>query len=279
MVIVGVGLVGGSLALAARERGLAAEIVGVGRSAENLDKALALKVIDRHTFRMDEALEGADLVVLAVPVGSLLRLAEEMAPHLAPGTIVTDVGSVKGDCVARIEGVMPPGVHFVGGHPIAGREKAGVEAATANLFAEARCILTPTARTPEEPLRAIQTLWEAVGARVSRMDPETHDRIFAAVSHLPHVIAYALVNTLLALEEEDAGVIGYAAGGFRDFTRIAGSHPEMWRDICLLNREPLLRMIGRYQEVLGRLKDAIEREDGETLLVEFARAREVREKL
>jgi prephenate dehydrogenase len=189
MVVIGVGLIGGSLALDCRKLGLVSDVVGVGRNPENLDRAVSLKVIDRFTHDATEAVRGADLVVLATPVGRLLSLAEELAPHLSPGTLVTDVGSVKGRWVDAIERVMPPGVDFVGGHPVAGREKSGVEAASLDLFRGARCIVTPTARTSPDALSKIEALWSRVGATVIRMDPDRHDQIFAAVSHLPHVAA------------------------------------------------------------------------------------------
>lgn len=279
MVIVGVGLIGGSLAIVCREKGLVTEIVGVGRNRENLEKARELGVVDRFTTRLDEAVADADIVILATPVGSLLQLVKTMACNLSPGTLVTDVGSVKGRWVERIEEALGAGCHFVGGHPIAGREKSGVEAAHAKLFLGARCILTPTPKTDPAALSRIQEMWEVAGAEVVTMDPEQHDRIFAAVSHLPHVAAFALVNTLQSLDHEEKGLIRYAAGGFKDFTRIAGSHPEMWRDICLLNRDPLLKTIEQYEATLSRIKGYIQQGDGESLMKEFALAKEVREKL
>ncbi|MBI5198261.1 MAG: prephenate dehydrogenase/arogenate dehydrogenase family protein [Nitrospirae bacterium] len=278
MVIVGVGLIGGSLALIAREKGAVSEIVGVGRNPENLEKAVRLGVIDRFTLRLEEAVSGADLIVLATPVGSLLRLAKEIGPHLPEGALVTDVGSVKGKWVERIDRVIPSGRFFVGGHPIAGREQSGVDAAHPQLFIGARCILTPTPHTDAGALSKVEKLWELAGAQVVRMDPEQHDRVFAAVSHLPHVVAYALVNTLQLMDREEK-LIAYAAGGFKDFTRIAASHPEMWRDICLLNREPLLKAVGQYETALSRIKGYIHEGNGEALYREFAQAKEVREKL
>lgn len=278
MVIAGVGLIGGSLALICREKGIVSEIIGVGRGEKNLQEAVALNVIDSYTFKIEEAVKGADFIVLATPVTSLIRLAGEMSPYLSPGVIVTDVGSVKGP-VVQIEELLPPDAHFVGGHPIAGKEKSGVKAASRQIFQGAKCILTPTGKTDPESLNTVQAMWEMTGALVIHMDPAKHDWIFAAVSHLPHIVAYALVNTLLDLEKTEDGVISYSAGGFRDFTRIAASHPEMWRDICLMNRENIIKMLERYEESIGRLKSLIESADGDALCREFERAKQVREKL
>ncbi len=278
MVIIGVGLIGGSLALACREKGIVSEITGVGRSEKNLREAVALKAIDAYSFKAEDAVRGADLIILATPVRSLIRLAAEIAPHLTPGAIVTDVGSVKGPLI-EIEEILPAGTYFVAGHPVAGKEKAGVNAATPQLFQDAKCILTPTSKTNPEAVDTVQKMWEIAGARVMRMTPEAHDHVFAAVSHLPHVVAYALVNTLLELEKESDGLISYSAGGFRDFTRIAASHPEMWRDICLMNRDNVLDMLERYERSIARLKSLIQSDDAEGLYGAFETARQVREKL
>lgn len=278
MVIAGVGLIGGSLALVCKEKGIVSEIIGVGRSEGNLRDAVNLKAIDSYTSKIEDAVKGADIIVLATPVSSLIRLAKEMAPYLSPGAIVTDVGSVKG-FVIEIEKIIPSNTFFVGGHPIAGKEKSGVKAASPGIFHGSRCILTPTPKTNPDALSIIQSMWELSGARVICMEPERHDLIFAAVSHLPHVISYALVNTLLDLEKEEEGVISYSAGGFRDFTRIAASHPEMWRDICLMNRENIIRMLERYEKSVERLKSLIIKGDADGLLAEFDRAKRVREKL
>jgi len=278
MVIAGVGLIGGSLALVCKEKGIVSEIIGVGRSEGNLRDAVNLKAIDSYTSKIEDAVKGADIIVLATPVSSLIRLAKEMAPYLSPGAIVTDVGSVKGS-VIEIEKIIPSNTFFVGGHPIAGKEKSGVKAASPGIFHGSRCILTPTPKTNPDALSIIQSMWELSGARVICMEPERHDLIFAAVSHLPHVISYALVNTLLDLEKEEEGVISYSAGGFRDFTRIAASHPEMWRDICLMNRENIIRMLERYEKSVERLKSLIMKGDADGLFAEFDRAKRVREKL
>lgn len=278
MVIAGVGLIGGSLALVCREKGIVSEIVGVGRGEQNLKEALALKVIDSYTFKLEEAVKGADIIVLATPVTTLIRLAREMSPYLEPGAIVTDVGSVKGP-VLEIEEILPPSVHFIGAHPIAGKEKSGVAAASKDIFQGAKCIITPTSNTNKDALDIIDSLWKAAGSNVIKMDPARHDIIFSAVSHLPHVVAYALVNTLLDLEKTEDKLISYSAGGFRDFTRIAASHPEMWRDICIMNRDNIINMLEKFEESVGRLKSFIKNEDGDALYREFERARGVREKL
>ncbi|MEK6583920.1 MAG: prephenate dehydrogenase/arogenate dehydrogenase family protein [Nitrospirota bacterium] len=278
MVIIGVGLIGGSLALVCREKGIVSEVIGVGRSEKNLQDAIALKAIDSYTFKAEDAVKGADIIVLAAPVRSIIRLAREIAPHLKAGAIVTDVGSVKGP-LTEIEDILPQCTYFVAGHPIAGKEKSGVTAAFSQLFQNSKCILTPTANTNRDAVNTVQSMWEAAGAKVLLMDPEAHDRIFAAVSHLPHVIAYALVNTLLELENESDGIISYAAGGFRDFTRIAASHPEMWRDICLMNKHNILEMLERYERSIAKIKLLIRSDDADGLYNEFERARQVREKL
>ncbi len=278
MVVVGVGLIGGSLALACREKGIVSEIVGVGRGEGNLRDAVALNIIDKYTSKIEEAVKGADIIILATPVKSLVRLAGEIGPYLSPGAIVTDVGSVKGS-VVRIEDILPSAVHFIGAHPIAGKERSGVREASSGIFKGAKCILTPTAKTNPEALHAVQSMWEATGARVIQMDPAKHDLIFAAVSHLPHIVAYAIVNTLLDLERTEKGVISYSAGGFRDFTRIAASHPEMWRDICLMNRENIIGMLEQFEGSIARLKSLIQSDDAEGLYREFERAKQVREKL
>ncbi len=278
MTILGVGLLGGSLALACKKRGLVGEICGVGRGRANLDKALALGAVDTVARDPADGARGADLVVLATPVGSFVPLVKTIARVLRPGVIVTDVGSVKGDLVREMEDLMPPGARFVGGHPIAGSERFGVEAASPSLFEGAQCVLTPTSRTDGQACARVKTLWEEVGSLVVEMDPGAHDRVFAAVSHLPHVVAYALVEAVLGRPGgEQLGA--FAAGGFRDVTRVASSHPELWRDICLRNREALLQEMEGFQAALGRLRAAIAERDGEDLFRRFEAARREREKL
>ncbi len=279
LTIIGVGLIGGSLARVCRKKGLADELVGVGRGRKNLELAVELGVIDRWSHQVEEGVDGADGVVLATPMGTIIPLAERMAPHIEAGCLVTDVGSTKASVVEPLERLLQPSAAFVGGHPIAGTEKSGVEASFESLFEGFRCILTPTDRTDTEALARVQSLWEACGMSVVCMDPDTHDTLMAGVSHLPHRVAYALINTVTGLSSNDHDAVAYSAGGFRDFTRIAASDPTMWRDICLANREPLLAMIDRFSGSLAELREAIEGADGEALQELFAAARRIREGL
>ncbi len=274
--IIGVGLIGGSLAKVLKARKLAGEIVGAGRGRSTLDKAIKLGVIDRASNGAAKAVEGADLVVLASPVGSFEAIAREIAPRIKPGAIVTDVGSVKGELTRKIEAILPPGVHFVPGHPIAGKEKSGVEEATETLFQGAKCILTPTKKTDPRAVETIQALWTIAGAKVVTMNPETHDHVFAAVSHLPHVAAYSMVCTVAGLHAGKDNYLTFTGGGFRDFTRIAESSPEMWRDICLANSHNIVEMIERYQFALNKIKKAIHREDGRRIEKFFQQASDAR---
>ncbi len=276
MAVIGVGLIGGSLALALRRRRLVGEIVGVGRGTKNLALARRLAIIDRATTDPAEGVRNADLVVLATPVGALAEVAKAISHALAPGAVVTDVGSVKASVVRDVEPLLPPHAHFVAAHPIAGTEESGAGAASAALFERSRCILTPTPRTDPGALRKVRSMWRAVGAEVIAMDAAEHDRILAVVSHLPHAVAYALVNAVTATQ---ADALAYAGGGFRDFTRIAASHPEMWRDIMMANREGILSGIDATIEELARLRRLIEREDGEALVEAFQRARVTRRSL
>ncbi len=279
LTIIGVGLIGGSLARVCRKKGLADELVGVGRGRKNLELAVELGVIDRWSHQVEEGVDGADGVVLATPMGTIIPLAERMAPHIEAGCLVTDVGSTKASVVEPLERLLQPSAAFVGGHPIAGTEKSGVEASFESLFEGFRCILTPTDRTDTEALARVQSLWEACGMSVVCMDPDTHDTLMAGVSHLPHMVAYALIHTVTGLSCNDHDAVAYSAGGFRDFTRIAASDPTMWRDICLANRKPLLAMIDRFSGSLDELREAIEGADGEALQELFAAARRIREGL
>ncbi len=279
LTIIGVGLIGGSLARVCRKKGLADELVGVGRGRKNLELAVELGVIDRWSHQVEEGVDGADGVVLATPMGTIIPLAERMAPHIEAGCLVTDVGSTKASVVEPLERLLQPTAAFVGGHPIAGTEKSGVEASFEALFEGFRCILTPTDRTDTEALARVQSLWEACGMSVVCMGPDTHDTLMAGVSPLPHMVAYALINTVTGLSSNDHDAVAYSAGGFRDFTRIAASDPTMWRDICLANREPLLAMIDRFSGSLAELREAIEGADGEALQELFVVARRIREGL
>jgi prephenate dehydrogenase len=274
--IIGVGLIGGSLARVLKEKGLAREITGAGRSRETLELALKLGVIGHMGQGMRHAVENADLVVLASPVGTFEAVAGEIGPHLKKGAILTDVGSVKGNLVRAVEALLPAGVSYVPGHPIAGKEKHGVSEASGTLFQGAKCILTPTDKTDRQALETVQALWQAAGANVVLMNPDVHDHIFSAVSHLPHAAAYAMVNTVAEFNEGTENYITFSGAGFRDFTRIAASSPEMWRDICLLNGPNLVEMIERYQVSLNSIKKAIKHKDGGKLEKMFRTASALR---
>jgi len=285
-VIVGVGLIGGSIGMAARKNRLSDTVVGIDPLEDELKKALARKAIDEYAADpriIKTAVKGADLVVLAAPVGRLETAARELASLISETAVITDVGSVKGPLVARLEALFSPDSpgrsRFVGGHPIAGRETSGVGAASADLLAGALCILTPTARTSPDAFETVRRFWEGVGSRTVSMDPDAHDRILSVVSHLPHLVAYALVNTVLELQSKNGDLLSYSGGGFKDFTRIAASSPEMWRDICLFNRENLLAVIEAFENILDRFKRLMVEGNAEGLRREFEQARSVKEKL
>ena len=280
--IIGVGLIGGSLGMILRRKTLADHVVGVGRRVENLKTAVALGAIDRYVADPQEGVRGADLVVLATPVDTYERHLREWAHCLAPGAIVSDVGSVKGTLVERSEAIMPAGVHFVGAHPIAGKEKTGVAAGSDQLFKGARCILTPTTRTDPAALDRVRQLWEEAGSIVLLMDPHLHDQILGAVSHLPHVAAFALMNALAELRDQQVPALdlaGHSGGGLRDTTRIAASSPEMWRDIFLWNRDNVVSYIDRYARALEELKQLIKAEDAAGIEKLLERAKGERDKL
>jgi prephenate dehydrogenase len=272
--VIGVGLIGGSFALALKSANACGRVVGIGRSAANLRLALDSGLID--SIAADAS--GADLVLVATPVAQTPQVLASLAPQLKPSAIVTDAGSTKRDVVAAARAALGAKLRqFVPAHPIAGAEKSGAAAASADLFRGKRVVLTPLQENSAASLQAIESAWSACGARVSRMSPEEHDAVFAAVSHLPHLLAYALVHEF-AGRGNSAQLFGYAAGGFRDFTRIASSHPEMWRDICVANREPLLAELDRYAAKLRALRPLLERGDGAALEKLFAQARAARER-
>jgi prephenate dehydrogenase len=280
--IIGVGLIGGSLGMILRRKALADHIVGVGRRVENLKTAVALGAIDRYVADPQEGVRGADLVVLATPVDTYERHLHEWAHWLAPGAIVSDVGSVKGTLVERSESTMPAGVHFVGAHPIAGKEKTGVAAGSDQLFKGARCILTPTTRTDPAALDRVRQLWEEAGSIVLLMDPHLHDQILGAVSHLPHVAAFALMNALAELRDQQVpslDLAGHSGGGLRDTTRIAASSPEMWRDIFFWNRDNVVSYIDRYVRALEAVKQLIQAGDAAGIEKFLERAKGERDKL
>jgi prephenate dehydrogenase len=279
--IVGVGLIGGSLGMILKRDGLADSVVGVGRRIENLKTAVELGAIDRYVSDAKDGVRDADLVILATPVDTYERHVKEWGSSLKSGAIVSDVGSVKGTLVERAEQILPNTVRFVGAHPIAGKEKTGVAAGAVTLFKGARCILTPTNRTDPQALQAIRAMWEAAGAVVLTMDPMLHDKVLGAVSHLPHVAAFALINALTEVQRTtpELDLLAYSGGGLRDTTRIAASSPEMWRDIFIWNRDNLVAQIETYERHLQRLKQLIRAGDGPAIEQELDRAKKVREQL
>jgi prephenate dehydrogenase len=277
LAVVGVGLIGGSLALALKTAGAVGQVVGIGRGRANLEKALELGVVDSYTQDLAEGVAGADLIFLATPVLTLAQVAAAAVPHMKPGAILTDGGSVKASVARDIEPLMPAGVHFVPGHPIAGTENSGAEAAFDTLYQGRRCILTPTAHTDPEALELVRQVWEIAGSEVVVMDVEKHDRILAAISHLPHMVAYSLVNAVGSYDRYEENILEYSAGGFRDFTRIASSDPTMWRDIALTNRDALLEMMERCEVFIAELKEDVRNGESEKLYEFFLRSKELRD--
>ena len=271
------GLIGGSLARALREAGAVGSVVGIGRSRANLEEALSLGICDEITQDVIKGVEGADMVFISVPVCAIPAVVAEIAPSLAPGCIVTDGGSVKTAIVRECEALMPPGCHFVGGHPIAGTEHSGAAASFATLYRGKRCILTPTEQTDPAALATVDRLWRLTGADVCSMEPGHHDRIFAEISHLPHMAAYALVHAVGTADVEGENVLSYTAGGFRDFTRIASSDPVMWRDIALMNRSALLASIDGFSASLAELRRRIDSSDQAGLTEFFTIAKQFRD--
>ena len=279
LVIIGVGLIGGSFALALRKAGLAKHIVGVGRSQQNMQCAVELGVIDEIATDMASALYNADLVLLAMPVGQTAHIMAQIAPHLQANTIITDAGSTKQDVIVAARHYLPlqNRHHFVPGHPIAGTEQSGVQAAQADLYCNKPVILTPLQETSIDAIQQITQLWQACGAQVSLMPADEHDQMLAATSHLPHLLAFTLLNHLNHSTSSPENLLRFAGSGFRDFTRIASSSPEMWRDICLANHEALLKQIDAYQNELKLLQQLLKNNDGKSLEKAFSQARSVRE--
>ncbi|VAX26380.1 Cyclohexadienyl dehydrogenase [hydrothermal vent metagenome] len=275
--IVGVGLLGGSLAKVAKCRSLADKVVGFGRSQAKLEKAKSLNIIDEYETDLQAAVADADVVVLCSPVSVMTSLVREMVSFLKPGCLVTDVGSVKKPLVGEIQALMPDGTYFVGSHPIAGGEKTGFEASRPDLFQDEKCIVTPTQKTNLDALKKITELWEQVGMQVITMDVEEHDLIFGAVSHLPHVIAYVLMNTIGGISTKNHDEItAFSGKGLKDITRIASSDPVMWRDICLANKKPVLNLIDKFQGTLQQVRNLIENDDSQLLEQTFETAKKYR---
>ena len=277
LAVVGVGLIGGSLALALKEAAAVSQVVGIGRGRPNLMKALELGLVDQVTQDLTAGVAEADVVFLATPVMSLGPVAAEAMPHLKPGAILTDGGSVKQNVIEAIEPILRDDVHFVPGHPIAGTENSGAEAAFATLYHDRRCILTPTDRTDQQALATIRQMWQVAGSDVVIMDVEKHDRVLAAISHLPHMVAYALVNAVGAYDRYDENILDYSAGGFRDFTRIASSDPTMWRDIALTNREALIEMMEQFETFFAELKADVAKGSPDRLFEFFLRSKNNRD--
>ncbi len=277
LVLIGVGLIGGSLARALKLRGAVGEVVGVARTAETLDAARSLGVIDSAETVPARAVRGADIVVIATPVRTMEGILEQIAPELGADTVLTDVGSVKCYVVDLVRRRAPHRIgRFVPGHPIAGTERSGVQASFPELFHDRHVVLTPVAETDSDALEAVSAMWKLTGADVLYMDVDRHDQLLAITSHLPHVAAYSLVN-YVAEHPESATLLDLAAGGFYDFTRIASSDAVMWRDICLTNRQPLLDALDGYRAWIDRMVEAIERGDGERLHEWFDRAKRCRD--
>jgi len=272
--VFGVGLLGASFALAMKKHELCHEITGHGRTIANLQAAKTRGIIDSFDLDPLPACSGADLVVFATPVGSFAGLMKRIRGALKKDALVTDVGSVKGGLVHEMEALTPEGIHYVGCHPIAGSDRSGIDLATAGLFEGARCIITPTEKTDTEALAKMRTLWETFGAVVSIIDPDEHDRIYAAVSHLPHLLAYEMVN---AVAEMNGSYLDFSGQGFKDMTRIAASSPELWRDICISNRDFILESIEIFKRNLDRAGQYLRASDAESLEREFRKARTLRE--
>jgi len=274
--IVGVGLIGGSFALALREAGLDAHFTGAGRSEESLRRAVELGIVDDWHTSLPDAVENSDLVLLATPVGAIDTVLTQMAPALRPDTIVSDAGSVKQSVIDSARARLKHFENFVPAHPIAGTEHSGVESGFASLYRGRRLILTPVAETSPEAVKTVASLWKTTGAKIEHMEPLQHDEIFAATSHLPHMVAFSLVETLYRMDKESP-LLHHAGAGFADYTRIASSDPVMWRDVCLYNKEALLASLGMFTEGLDKLISAIEAEDGDTLEQLFITAKETRD--
>ncbi len=275
--LIGIGLIGSSLARVIRREGLADTVVATSRTAETRRRAAELGIVDEVVDSAEAAVAGADLVVICTPVGAYGAVAQAIAPHLRDGAIVTDVGSVKGAVIAALAPHMPPGVHLVPGHPIAGTEHSGPEAGFDSLFEGRWCVLTPPDGTDPDAVEKVAALWRRAGSLVDVMDAAHHDMVLAITSHIPHLIAYNIVGTVADLEDlTKREVIKYAAAGFRDFTRIAASDPVMWRDIFLNNKDAVLEMLGRFTEDLAALQRAIRWDDGEALERMFTRTRAIR---
>lgn len=277
LALIGVGLIGSSIARAARAQGVVSSIVATARSAQTRQRVAELGLADRVVDTNIAAVKDADLVIVCIPVGASGAVAKEIGPHLKPGAIISDVGSVKGSVLRDMAPHLPAGVHFVPAHPVAGTEYSGPDAGFAELFVNKWCILTPPENVDKSAVERLAAFWRALGANVETMTAEHHDLVLAVTSHLPHLIAYTIVGTASELREVTRSeVLKFSAGGFRDFTRIASSDPIMWRDIFLANKDAVLEMLGRFSEDISELTRAIRRDDGQTLFDIFSERRAIR---
>lgn len=276
LVVIGTGLIGGSVSLALKRAGMVEHVTGVGRNRENLELAKELGVVDQWSHDIASAVSDAEMVLLAVPMSAFEMVFAAMADHLAPDAVVTDAGSTKQSAIAAARSALPNPQRFIAAHPIAGTEKSGAGAAFAELFDQRLCIITPEADSDADALSRVQQMWQATGSRIEMMEAAEHDAFLASVSHLPHLAAFALVNAVSQQATESQDPFHFAAGGFRDFTRIASSSPAMWRDISLANRDALLHQIDLFQQELCSMKEALQAEDAAQLLDAFTAARDAR---
>jgi prephenate dehydrogenase len=268
--IIGVGLIGGSFALSLKKSGYKGTVAGVGRTKGNLLRARELGIIDEYYSVPAEGVKNADLILLSTPVGQFPQIVKDMREHIKKGAIVTDAGSVKAEVIKRLEPMMPEGVYFVGGHPIAGKECSGVDAASSELFNNAVCIITPSGHTEKAALDNVISIWKAFGSKTVIMDPSEHDSIFAAVSHMPHVISYVLIN---AIKDSNGDILSHGGRGLRDMTRIALSPPDLWRDICMYNKDNILQSLRDFLSSASRVEKLIENSDWDNLREEFQKAK------
>ena len=277
LAIIGIGLIGGSLSLALKQAGQVKHVVGYARNEATRERALSLGIIDTAAASIEAAVAEADVILLAVPMGAMASVLAEMAPHLTDNMIITDAGSTKAGVVKAASDILGNSIsQFVPGHPIAGTEKSGPSAAFATLYQDHKVILTPMKQTNVSAVETIKTMWQQTGAEVSEMTVEHHDLILAATSHIPHLLSFNLVG-LLAQNEDVDEVLRYAAGGFRDFSRIASSDPVMWRDICLSNHDAILTLLQQYQQQLTEIEQAIQEQDGDYLMTLFQSAKTARD--
>ena len=277
LAIIGVGLIGGSLALALKEKGAVGKVIGAGRSEANLKLAESLGIVDSWTTSLTDAVKDADVVVLAVPMGAYAHVMQTIAPALKQGAIVTDAGSTKQHALTVAAQYLPTHAHFIAAHPLAGTEKSGADAAFSTLYQDHLCIITPNETTQTQALDVVQQMWQDAGANISTMPAAEHDKLLGAVSHLPHLAAFALVNAVNKQKTDDFDPMAYAAGGFKDFTRIASSSPEMWRDIALANRDTLEQQIDILIDELQNIKLALQADDTESLTALFSSAKDARD--